>query len=70
MIINKNIDGTVHSILMLCLDFIGMDCVIGELCYKGTILLRNYRKMIILWSFAYNAFIKFHGKLLGDPCTI
>ena len=32
-----------------------MDCVSehGELSYKGT---------IILWSFSYNSFLKFHGK--------
>ena len=30
------------------------------LCYKGTILQRNCRKMTIKWSFSYNSFVKFH----------
>ena len=34
------------------------NCVI-----KGTILQRNYRKMTIPWSFFYNSFVKFHGKI-------
>ena len=33
-----------------------------ESSYKWTILQRNYRKMTILWSFSYSAFLKFHGK--------
>ena len=33
-------------------------------CYKGT---RNYRKMIILWSFSYNSFVKFRDKKLWKP---
>ena len=36
---------------MLCLGSIGMDCVVSELSYKGTIIQMNYRKMTILWSF-------------------
>ena len=47
--------------IKLCLGFIGLDSVISESCYKGTILQRNYRKMTILWSFSYNTFLKFHG---------
>ena len=35
-----------------------MDCVISELCYKGILLQRNYRKMTISWSFSYNSFVK------------
>ena len=35
-------------------------------CYKGTILQRNYRKITILWSFSYNSFVKFHGKILKN----
>ena len=31
--------------IVLCLESIGMDCVIRESSYKGTILQRNYRKM-------------------------
>ena len=34
--------------------------------YKGTILLRNYRKMTMLWSFSYNSFVKFCGKIFGS----
>ena len=30
---------------MLYLWFIGIDGVISEVCYKGTLLQRNYRKM-------------------------
>ena len=45
---------------------IGMDHVISELCYKGTILQRNYRKMTIVWSFFYTSFVKFHGKIFGS----
>ena len=44
---------------------IGMECVINESCYKGTMLLRNSRKMTILWSFSYNSCIKFTGKKIG-----
>ena len=39
-----------------------MDHVISELCDKGKILQRNYRKMTMKWSFSYNFFIKFHGE--------
>ena len=48
----------------LCLGSIGMDCVISELCYSGTILQSNYLKSTILisWSFSYNYFLKFHSK--------
>ena len=35
---------------------IGMDHIIGELCYEGTILQRNY-----------SAFVKFHGKSIWEP---
>ena len=53
----------------LCLGFIGMDHVISELCYRGTILQGNYRKMTILWSFSYNSFVKFHGKIILGATT-
>ena len=43
-----------------CLGSIGLDDVISELCYKATILQRNYRKMTILWSFSYNSFVSIH----------
>ena len=36
-----------------------MDQVTSESCYKGTILQRNFRKMII-GSFSLNFFVKFH----------
>ena len=42
-----------------------MDRVISELCYKGTILHWNYRKMTMSWSFSCNSFVKFHGKKFG-----
>ena len=48
---------------------IGMDHVffINELCYKGTLLQRNYRKMTITWSFSYhNSFVKVCGKNIGS----
>ena len=48
------------------LGSIGTDCDIGESCYNGTILQRNYRKMTMKWSFSYNSFIKFHGKKFGS----
>ena len=35
-------------------------------CYKWTILQRNYRKMIISWSFSCNSFVKFQGKKFGS----
>ena len=33
--------------------------VIGESCYKGTSLQRNYR--------SYNSSVKFHGKEIWEP---
>ena len=45
------------------LGSIGMDLVISEWYYKGTILQRNYNK----WSFSYNFFIKFHVKIIWEP---
>ena len=39
----------------------------SEACYKRTISQRNYRKMTISWSFSYNSFVKFHGKLIWEP---
>ena len=36
-------------------------CYMGN-CYKVTILQRNYS-----WSFSYNSFVKFHGKIFGEP---
>ena len=38
--------------ITLYLGSIGVDPVISELCFKGTILERNYRKMTILLSFS------------------
>ena len=52
--------------IMLYLGSIGMDRVISEPCYKGTILQRNYRKMTIKWSFSYNSFVKFHGTKIWE----
>ena len=47
-----------------------MDHVISEVCYKGTILQRNNRKMTISWSFSYNSFVKFCGKRFGIHMTV
>ena len=55
------------SFIAQYLGSIGMDHVISESCYKGMILQRNYRKMTILWSFSYNPFVKFHGKIFWEP---
>ena len=46
------------------LGSIGMDRVISESGYKGTILQRIYWKMTFSWSFSYKTFVKFHGKNL------
>ena len=37
--------------ITLCLGPMGMDSGISELCFKGKILQRNYRKMTISWLF-------------------
>ena len=62
-------NGTVQSLYnTLCLGPIEVGQVISDLCYKGEILQRNYRKMTIScsWSFSYNSFVKFYGtKNLG-----
>ena len=44
-----------------------MDCVIGEQCFKGIVLQRNYKKMTMKWSFSYNSFVKFNGKKIWVP---
>ena len=46
-----------------------MDHIISELCYKGTILQRNCRKMTMVWSFSYrpNSLLKFHDKIIWEP---
>ena len=49
------------TFIMQYLEFIGMDSVLSESCYKGTLLQRNYRKMTNSWSFSYNSFVKFNG---------
>ena len=46
---------------------IGMNRVVSELCYKGTLLQRNYWKISSLWSFYYNSFVKFHSEILWEP---
>ena len=54
---------------MLYLGSIEIDHAIGESCYKGTILQRNYRNLTIKvkrLSFSYNSFVKFHGKKFGS----
>ena len=42
---NKHVKGTLQSLYNTMYGFIGMDLIISEVCYKGTILQRNYRKM-------------------------
>ena len=45
-----------------------MDHVISELCNKGTILQRSYRKITILGSFSYNSFLKFqYMEIIWEP---
>ena len=51
---------------MLCMGSIGMDCVKSELCYKGTILQRNYGKMTFARKFSYDPFVKFYSKKFGS----
>ena len=55
--------------IMLCLGSIGMDSVISESCYKGTILQMNYRKMTIKWLFSYNSFVKYGSQLSSRHMT-
>ena len=56
--IHKDFFKTVN--ITLCLGSIGMDCIITETCYKGTILQKNYRKMTIPLS-------NFMVKIFGSP---
>ena len=49
--------------ITLCSGSIGMGCGLREPYDKGTVLQRNYRKMTMKWSFSYNSFVKFHGKI-------
>ena len=53
-------DYTVDSLYNALFEVYRNDLVISELCYNGTILHRNYRKMTV--SFSYNSFVKFYGK--------
>ena len=48
------------------LGSIGMDRVISELYFEGTILIKNYRK---LWSFSCNSIVKIL-KVKAGPCFI
>ena len=43
-----------------------MNRVLSELCYKGTISQRNYRKILIKWSFACTSLLKVAGKMFGN----
>ena len=40
---------------------IGMGHVVLEMCYKGSILQKNFREMTITWSFSYNSFVQLHS---------
>ena len=61
---------------MLCLGSIGMDYVIRESCYKGTILQRKIRKITVsaittmVWLFSYNFFVKFPGEKFRSQLTV
>ena len=73
LLFSHTVPFTCSPFITLSLGPIGMGHVISELCYRGTVLQRNYRKMNILWSFFYNSFVKFHGKKIGtalypNPC--
>ena len=46
----------------------GMDHIISESYFKGTITEKNYRKMTISWSFSYNSFVIFSPTI--DLCKI
>ena len=39
-----------------------MEHVISESCNIETILLKNYRKLSMKWSFSYNSLVTLHGK--------
>ena len=54
-----------YNAVCYVLGSIGLDLVINESYYKGTIIQRNYRKTNMTWSFSYNSFVKFHGKKNG-----
>ena len=47
------------TFIMLCLVSIAMDCVISGPCYRGRILQRNYRKIMVI-------FLLFLVKLYGN----
>ena len=53
---------TVQALYNVTMGSIEMDLDISGMCYKGTILQRNYKKMTIPWSFSYNSFAKLNGK--------
>ena len=54
--------------ITLYLSSKAIDCVISEPWYKGTILLRNYRKITTSWSFSNNSFVNCHGKKNIEVC--
>ena len=56
--------------IRLCLESKGIDHVLSESCYKGTILQRHYRKMTIKWSFSYNSFVNSMIKKFGSHIMI
>ena len=69
-----------QSFIALFVGFMGMHNVISKLYYKGTILQRNYRKMImvvIIINFPIIPFLKFcgikflkpqHDNVISKPC--
>ena len=61
---------TLQSFYSNILGSIGMEGIISEWCYKGTILQRNYRKMTISWSFSYNSVVKLNKKIGSHNITM
>ena len=61
-------DYTVHSLYNALFEVYRNDLVISELCYNGTILHRNYRKMTV--SFSYNSFVKLYGKTFRSHMSV
>ena len=53
-----HIDLMYSPFITLSLGLIVMDLVTSELCYKETVLQRNYVKTAISWSFSHNSFVK------------
>ena len=55
-----NLINTGQSLYNAMFGSIGMDHVISESCYSGTLLHKNYWEMTMTLSFSYNFIVKFH----------